>query len=79
MKLSVILLDQIRGVNQLTGSSTGLSRKLQFLPTGISVSTFRRDENWELVTGQFSSLLDVEIPIPVGRKSDYNHLLKKSS
>ena len=31
-----------RGVNQLTGSLTGLSRSLQFLPTGIGISTSRR-------------------------------------
>ena len=36
---------QIRAVNQLTGSSTGVSRKLKFLPTGIGISTSRRDEN----------------------------------
>ena len=32
-----------RGVNQLTGSLTGLSRSLQFLPTGIGISTSRRE------------------------------------
>jgi len=37
-----------RAVNQLTCSSTGLSRKLKFLPTGIGNSTFRRDENWPM-------------------------------
>ena len=37
-----------RGVNQLTGSSTGLSRKLTFQPTGIGISTSRRDENWPM-------------------------------
>ena len=31
-----------RGVDQLTGSLTGLSRSLQFLPTGIGISTSRR-------------------------------------
>ena len=35
-----------RDVNQLTGSSTGLIRKLKFLPTGIGISTTRRDKNW---------------------------------
>ena len=35
-----------RDVNQLTGSSTGLSRKLKFLPIGIGIPTSRRDENW---------------------------------
>ena len=42
-----------------------LTKKLKFLPTGIGISTFRRDENWPV------TLLDIEIPIPVGRKFDY--------
>jgi hypothetical protein len=39
-------MEQSRAVNQLTGSSTGLSRKLKFLATGIGISGSRRDENW---------------------------------